>query len=146
MPIALLPIQLGEIWLAVEAAAVEEILGMRDWIPIPGAIPTLPGVAAWRGRAVAVLDLGALEGIGDPLESGRVRRRTVLVEVGGNALAVPVDAVREVEVIEDEQLKPLHGSDQRFASFEVEIDGMPVPLLNLVAIVEAIEHQSAAAT
>lgn len=48
------PITIHATWVAVDMATVREIGGPLTWIALPTATPALPGVAAWRGRAVAV--------------------------------------------------------------------------------------------
>jgi chemotaxis signal transduction protein len=55
-----LPLQLHGVWLAIEASHVQEIVSGRAWVALPGASAEVPGVLAWRGRAIGVLDLGPL--------------------------------------------------------------------------------------
>jgi chemotaxis signal transduction protein len=138
MAASLMPVQLGQRWLAIPAEPVQEVLGERSWVAIPSAPPDLPGVLAWRGRAVAILDLGRVSGAGDPLGEGQPRRRTMVVQQGGLTLAVPVDGVREVHTISDEGVHPPVATRIRFAAAEVEIDGLPMPVLDLPALVAAV--------
>jgi chemotaxis signal transduction protein len=135
---ALLPLQLGDVWLAVHASHVQEILGSRTWIAIPGAPSHLPGVLAWRGRAVAVLDLGTLSGIATPLTPGASRDRTVVVTVGTNTMAIPVNGVHEVQEVDDEKIRPAHATKQRFSTLEAELQGLLVPILDMPQVVQAV--------
>jgi len=138
---ALLPIRVGGVWMAIDALQAREILGRRPHVALPGASAGLPGVIAWQGRAVAVVDLGALTGVCSPLQESR--ERTVVIQHGPVTFAVPVDAVREVQVASDEQVRPAHATRQRFATTEVELDRTPVSVLDLSAVVEAIRGGAA---
>jgi purine-binding chemotaxis protein CheW len=140
---ALLPLQHDDVWLALPASYVQEILGSRTWVPIPGAPRAMPGVMAWRGRAVALLDLGALSG-GTPLAAGRERARTVVVTLGASTLAIPVDTVHEVQDIDEDRLRAPHATRQRFADREVDLRGLPVPVLDLPAIMRAVSPKEGA--
>ena len=143
MAVHLMPVQLGEAWLAVPAEKVQEILGERPWVALPSASPELPGVLAWRGRALAVLDLGRASGVGEPLAEGTARRRTMVVEEGACTLAVPIDGVREVHSVAEAQLRPPVATRMRFSAGEVEIDGTPMPVLDVAALVGAVAARHA---
>lgn len=133
---ALLPLRVGDVWMAIDALHAREILGRRPFVALPGASVGLPGVIAWQGRAVAVVDLGALTGACPPLREPR--ERTIVIQHGPVTFALPVDGVREVQVAQDEQVRPAHAARQRFAAGEVELDRTPVSVLDLSAVVEAI--------
>jgi chemotaxis signal transduction protein len=138
MPIALLPVQVGEVWFAIEAAIVVEILGTRPWVPIPDAPALTPGVLPWRGRAVAALDLGAMTQACDRLStSGDARRRIVVVQIGDSSLAIPVDAVREVREVMRDQIKPAQTSSRPYAETEADLHGVLMPILDLASAVGA---------
>ena len=102
---AILPVQVNEIWLAFDASYIQEVVGKRPWVPVPGASSRVPGIVGWRGRAVGVLDLGALLGLGGTLSPGEGRERTVVVQIGQATLAIPVDVVREVQEVSESALK-----------------------------------------
>lgn len=135
---ALVPLQLGDVWLVVHATHVQEILGARPWIAIPGAPAHLPGVLSWRGRAVAVLDLGTLSGIAQPLDPGQPQSRTVVITVAGNTMAIPVTAVHEVQEVEEDKIRPAHATKQRYSTLEVELQGLLVPILDMNAVVQVV--------
>jgi purine-binding chemotaxis protein CheW len=136
----LLPLRVAGERIVLPALAVEEILGARSYVPIPGAPPHLPGVVAWRGRAVAVLDLGALTG-GTRAGGGE---RTVLVHVGPGVLAIPADGVEAVVQVEPKHLRPAHATRHRFATLEVELGADVVPLLDLDRLAAALQERGAA--
>src|SRR4051812_16910587 len=83
--------RIHSIWFAVAAAWVEQVLGPQSWTAIPTLPPQWPGVMAFRGKAVAVLELvpGAKER----------RPRTVIARVSDCTVAIPVHEVREVQAV-----------------------------------------------
>src|SRR6185369_3748695 len=82
----------GGAMLALDAHRVVDVLGRVDVTFLGGGPRGLAGVIPWRARAVAVVDLGALVG---EASLDAPRARTVIVQVGDDAVAFPVDAVRE---------------------------------------------------
>ena len=58
--IDVLPIGIASIWMAIPTEQAMEILGSGAWVPVPAASGLIPGVLPWRGRPVAVLDLGVV--------------------------------------------------------------------------------------
>jgi len=138
MSLSLLPLRLDDAWVAIDALLAKEVLGRRAFVAIPGASAGLPGVIAWNGRAIAVVDLGALAGSGRPFTQATPRERIVVVQVGEATFALPVDAVREVWFASDDELRPLHATHQRFAVHEVTLNGVPLPVLDLAAMVQSL--------
>lgn len=106
---SLLPLSVDGAWLLIEARDVIEILGACPLTRLPGTPTLMPGVTAFRGRAVAVLDVGALLGA-DPLATRAPRARTVVVELGASTVAIPADAVREV--VELQPSEPAGATDE----------------------------------
>lgn len=91
---ALVPARIGQVWILLDAEIVHEILGAELWLPIPGARAELPGIMAWQGRAIPIVDLAAPFGL-PRLGTGESRPRTLIANVAESAVAVPLDAVRE---------------------------------------------------
>ena len=145
MSLSLLPLRLDDAWVAIDALLAKEVLGRRAFVAIPGASAGLPGVIAWNGRAIAVVDLGALAGSGRPLQAANLRERIVVVQVGEATFALPVDAVREVWVASDSELRPLHAAHQRFATQEVTLNGVPLPVLDVAEMVQSLGQGAQAA-
>ena len=137
---ALVPVQLQGIWLALDAGCVEEILGEQPWVRIPGAPASVPGVAPWRGRALAVLDLAALAGFGTAIQSGENRRRTLVVRSGSSTIAVPVDQVREVQEVGDDRIGAPRNTQLPYSTAEVELNGVPMPVLDWGALLAAVSQ------
>jgi chemotaxis signal transduction protein len=138
MSTGIVPLSVSGVWLALPADALVEILGRRPWVPITGAPPELPGVLAWRGRAIALLDLGNLVKGGQPLQRGDSRRRVLVLTHEDCTLALPVDDVREVLELPADRIRPCSATRQRFAEREIELDGVPIPLLDPAALVASL--------
>jgi len=116
--------------------AVREIGGPLTWIALPTASAALPGVAAWRGRAVAVADLAAVLGAGERLAAKTGRVRTLYLQHGASMLAVPVDTVREPLVVADEDVRPPRIRNETFCIGEVEVEGHTTLVIDLGALLE----------
>jgi chemotaxis signal transduction protein len=137
MTMSIVPAKLHDTWFVVPASAVQEILGEQRWVPIIGAPAEMPGVIAWRGRAVAVVDLGPLSGSAG-LVAGESRRRTVIVRVDDAMLALPVEGVREVQEVPEAAVRPAELTQLRHAAMEVELDGIPMPLIDLADLLRVL--------
>jgi chemotaxis signal transduction protein len=130
---AILPALAKTSWFGLDALAVQEVLGARTWIALPHASLETPGVLAWRGRAVAVLDVGRLLDQGATL-SGSSCARALVIDAKECTLAIPVDGVREVHEVTTGAIRPSERAP-RIAPFEVAIDSMFVPLLDLEQVI-----------
>ncbi len=131
------PITIHTTWVAVDMATVREIGGPLTWIALPTASAALPGVAAWRGRAVAVADLAALLGAGERLASPNARVRTLYLQYGSSTLAVPVDAVREPLVIADEDIRRPRIRTEAFIVGEVDVEGHTTVVADLGMLLDS---------
>jgi chemotaxis signal transduction protein len=131
VPRALIPFTIQQTWIALEAAFVREILGERRWVSVRCPQPQIRGLVGWQGRAIALFDLGMLGRGLQPLKEDERRRRTLVVDVDDATLAVPVDNVMEVEEIEDSALRLCQMTKLAHCATEVELRGIPMPLLNL---------------
>lgn len=131
------PITIHATWVAVDMAMVREIGGPLTWIALPTASAALPGVAAWRGRAVAVADLAALLGAGERLASPTTRIRTLYVQQGASTLAVPVDTVREPLVIADAEIRAPRVRTEAFCVGEVDVEGHTTVVVDLGVLLDS---------
>ena len=132
-----MPMMLGEHRLAVEALSVLEILGPREWVSIPNTPPFLPGALAWRGRAVALLDLGPALGL-PALTAPTSRSRNIVLKVSDDTVSLSVDRVLEVLRVERSEIQSLHAASWIADAGlpcrgEVLLDEVVVPLLDLEA-------------
>lgn len=125
----------------LESRLVREILGAEVWLPIPRAREELPGVLAWRGRAVPVVDLGPI--LGSPaLAPRQSRARTLIVEHEGSFVALPVDEAREVRRVPEEAVRSTHAAPLRYAHAEIDADGVVMPLLDLSALLRDLDERA----
>jgi chemotaxis signal transduction protein len=130
------PITIDTTWVAVDMATVREIGGPLTWIALPSATSVLPGVAAWRGRAIAVADLAALLGTGERLASPNGRVRTLFLQHGTSTLAVPVDAVREPLMLSDKDIRPPRVRTDAFCTGETDVEGHTTLVVDLGILLE----------
>jgi len=131
----LVPAKIGSVWFALDAAPVAAVAGTCRCVPIPHPSPKVRGVFAWRGRAIAVVDLASLVNQESALDA---RPRTLVVEAEGCTLAVPVDAVHEVQSVEDDAIVPQRVTRMQFSTGEVDVLGAPVPVLDLSGLLQSI--------
>jgi chemotaxis signal transduction protein len=135
--VAVLPLGVAGEPCAVPALAVLEVLGARRVVAIPGAPLHFPGVMAWRGRAVAVLDLGVLLGKPPrPLEPPP--ERSIVVGIADGVVALPAELVEGVAQAEPGAFRPAHITRHRFAETEVDLGPQVLPVLDLGLIARAV--------
>jgi chemotaxis signal transduction protein len=115
--------------LFVHARMVQEILGEKAWIPIPGACKEIPGVVQWNRRAVAMLDLGRVVADLRPLQPGEKRPRTLMLRIGESNLALPTDAVSAILEVDATNIRPRAVSDFLLCRSEVLLNDEVTPLL-----------------
>jgi chemotaxis signal transduction protein len=134
---ALVPAKIGQAWVLFDAEIVREILGAEVWLPIPGARAEMPGVIAWRGRAIPVVDLAAPFGL-PRLGAGETRPRTLIAAVAESIVAVPVDAAREVHSFGPRDLKPVSITTLPYAVAEAELFERVLAVIDLPRFVDEI--------
>lgn len=134
---ALVPAKVGQAWVLLDADIVREILGQEPWLPIPGARAEMPGVIAWRGRAIPVVDLAAPFGC-ERLSNGETRSRTLIASVAESIVAVPVDAAREVHAFSPADLRPVNVSQLPYAVAETELFERVLAVIDLPRFVNEI--------
>src|SRR5882724_2291482 len=134
---ALVPARIGQAWLLMDAEIIREILGAEVWLPIPGARAEMPGVIAWRGRAIPVVDLAAPFGF-ERLNTGETRARTLIASVAESIVAVPVDAAREVHAFTTADLKPVAVTNLPYAVSEAELFERILAVIDLPRFVAEI--------
>ncbi|MFZ5889540.1 MAG: chemotaxis protein CheW [Myxococcota bacterium] len=141
---SLIPVKVDARWVLLDATLVREIRGGEPWLPIPQARAELPGVMAWRGRAIPLVDLAYWFGR-HRLELREVRPRTLVVAHDAGIVALPVDSVREVLTVTSNDLTPAHGSRAPYSQLELDLNGSLMPLVDLKAIlndlVESASHE-----
>jgi chemotaxis signal transduction protein len=134
---ALVPARIGQAWVLLDAEIIREILGAEPWLPIPGARAEMPGVIAWRGRAIPVVDLAAPFGF-ERLSAGETRPRTLIAGVADSVVAVPVEAAREVHAFSTGELKPCSVTHFPYASAEAQLAERVLAVIDLPRFVHEI--------
>jgi chemotaxis signal transduction protein len=132
----LVPAKIGSVWFALDAEPVAAVAGTCKCVPIPHPSPRVVGVFAWRGRAIAVLDLASIAG--DETSPLEARPRTLVLESSGCTIAVPVDAVREVQAVDEHAVVQQRVTRMQFSAGEIDMLGAPMPLLDVHALVQSI--------
>jgi chemotaxis signal transduction protein len=131
-----MPVRLEHQWVLVDASAIVEVLGSQQWLVVPQASGVLPGVCAWRGRAVAVLDLPRMLGLLDGQRAPSPR--TLILQTQSGKLAVPVNEARAVVVLEESRLNPVHATSLPYMRAEVDDGATLTPVLDIASIVGAL--------
>jgi chemotaxis signal transduction protein len=141
MTVAVMPVQLSTIWVALSAAHLQEVRGPLPWVALPGAPAHLPGVVPWRGRAIAVLDLGGMLGVAPPVQPGDSPPRMLIALIDGTAFAIPADTVREVYTAAE--VEENHATQVRLAHGQVVIGGQVMPVIDLALALAAFARPEA---
>ncbi len=127
---AVVTFRLGQRWLMVRAPMVREFLASTTWLSVPGSTPLMPGVMTWRGRAIPVLDLARALDLGtlSPLAQNA---RVMVLEHAAGAVAVPVDAAREVTSVAEEDIRPPHVAAVPYSVGEVDGSDAVIPIIEI---------------
>ena len=134
-------VRLGAGRFAAPLSAVAEVGRVLSLTRIPGAPAWLSGVANWRGRLLAVLDLRSLLGA-DPTTLGPSARLVVLA-VDGVSVGVVVDAVEgtgELEAAVEEYPAALADRGSLLLSGQVPSHDGPVAVLDVRAVLRLREE------
>lgn len=137
MSVPLIPVRLESEWLLLHANLIQEVLGAEPWLSIPHTRSELPGVIAWRGRAVPLVDLGAVLGLG-ALTPKMSRPRTLIGEVDRGFVAIPIDEAREVQILASDQIREAHAVPRPHSVSEADIQGVVMPILDLSSLVASL--------
>lgn len=109
--------RLGKSEWALPVQQVRQVLPPAPETRLPGAAPPVRGLIAWRGKVLPVLAVGTNLGSADPPAG---HGHLLIVKVGGELAALPVDEVRHVALAQ-----PTIGGQQ------VEVEGGYVSLLDI---------------
>jgi chemotaxis signal transduction protein len=103
-------VAIGDERYAVPIQEVREVAAVGELTPVPGAPRAVMGVQNLRGQVITVVDLGAVLGTSTPV----ARRALVVVEDGGDPVALAVDTVVDVGAVDaqpgEDVEAPLAGS------------------------------------
>lgn len=134
MSVAYLPVEIVGALFLLDARSVREVLGSCSVVRVPHATMRLPGVFAWRGLAIPLIDIATTMGFVRERQEEEPRQRTVIADVGVETVGLAVDEVREVLQVESEELRPVHTLNHPFAVAEVEWSGRVASVVDLEAL------------
>jgi purine-binding chemotaxis protein CheW len=103
-PSEVVVVRLGGSRYALPMQAVAEVGRPPRLTRVPGLPGWLAGVANWRGRVLAVLDLRPL--LAAPVAAFDRRARLVVLNRGGVAVGLLTEGVEGTHLVEPEQLEP----------------------------------------
>lgn len=120
--------------MGIEARAVREVLGAREARPLAAAPEAVLGVLEWRGRAIALVDVGRL--LGSSCAAPPRAPRVAVVECSRGTFAIGADAVREVQAVERERVGP--SRPEGIGRVEIELWGIPMVLLDPERVADVV--------
>lgn len=139
---ALMPFRLRDHWFMLHASVVKEVLGVQPWLVVPHTNTGLLGLCNWRGRAIPVLNLPSLLGLGSKSNDGW--HRTLVIECQGNIVAVPVNEARAVIKVDVALCRPAHVTSLPFTELEVDNGQEVMGIVDLHAMVGHLLGQTRA--
>ena len=131
---------------ALPASAVEGVVELDALIPVPRAAPHVAGLSALRSRVLTVIDCQCSLGFGETLRSGDFQE-AVVIELDGHYYALLVDVVEDVvEALgAPTPVRAAMGQGWERASLGmVEVEGGPLLLIDVAALVGGPDHRAAA--
>ena len=130
---------------ALPAAAVESVVELDTFIPVPRAAPHVAGLSALRSRVLTVIDcIRSLE-LGST-KSGEGILEAAVVELDGHHYALMVDLVEDVvEALSDPApVRAAMGSGwERVSTGMVETEQGPLLLVDVAALISGAEARAA---
>lgn len=136
----LMPVRLEDTWIVLDASAIRELLAVQTWLVVPQASLQIPGVCAWRGRAVPVVDLARILGLGTTTNT-QDYGRTLVAEHPHGLAAIPVKEAQVVQFVHGQQERDLAAASLPYATRGVELEGMLLPYVDIVSVLEALLPQ-----
>lgn len=85
---------IGRQAVALPAEAVEAVVEIGTTVPVPGALPSVRGLAAIRSRILTVIDSARVAG-----EPGSDARFMAIVSIDGHGYGLTLDAVEDVAAL-----------------------------------------------
>lgn len=143
----LLIVSIAETRVALPAAAVEAVVELEAFIPVPRAAPHVAGLSALRSRVLTVIDTLRSLDLGDTDCSDGIREAAV-VEIDGHHYALIVDSVEDV-VIATSDPAPVRAAMgdgwERVSTGLIETEEGPFLLLDIAALVAGPADEARAA-
>ncbi len=140
VPLDMLLISMGGETYALPSSSVREVIRYREYTPVPGAPPILPGILSQRGLILPIVNAYPLLGLSAPSVSRATR--LVIITHHDVDLALLVEAVHDLAVIDLETIEPLpvalDPARARFLRGLVHANEQLVPLLDLGELIASV--------
>ncbi len=143
----LVAFRIGQQEFAIDIASVREIRGWTPETTLPHAPGFVRGVINLRGTVLPILDLASRLGLGsaDPT----ARHVIIIVQVGTQTMGLLVDAVSDIQSVEDENIQPMPeiGAEiaRQFVRGVLAVDGRMIVVVALDEVLPATSGGLAAA-
>ncbi|ACT59851.1 chemotaxis protein CheW [Hirschia baltica] len=123
----------GDACYAVDIMSVREIKGWADITSLPNQPDYVRGVLNLRGAVLPIIDLKCR--LGETMTDPTQRHVIVIVSINERQIGLLVDAVSDILIVEDDQIKPVPETNVKkdadvFTGFLTEKDQM-VAMLDL---------------
>lgn len=143
--VELLSFRLAEQEYSVDIMSVREIRGWTRATPLPHAPAHIRGVINLRGTVLPVVDLSTR--LGMPPVEGDVRNVIIVVQVGGQAAGLLVDAVSDILALPRGELRPppdlAADTAHSFVQALTIVDGRMIRVLDLEAVLPSDKSEAA---
>jgi len=130
---------------AIAAEAVDSVVKVRDYVPVPSADPFIAGLFALRSRVLTLIDCQYFV-TGEPLDV-EPGQEAIVVRIEGYSYGLLVDAVRDVTQVLQPP-RPLSGrlpaGWNRIGTGMLEIGGETYLLVDAERMVNPGQRRSAA--
>lgn len=132
----LLSFRVGEQEYSVDIMSVREIRGWTRATPLPHASPYMRGVINLRGAVLPIIDLACRLGVGTT--DSTERNVIIVVQIGGQAIGLLVDAVSDILSIPQSELQAppdmLSEASTSFVRALTVVEGRMLRILDLGAV------------
>ena len=143
--VELLSFRLAEQEYSVDIMSVREIRGWTRATPLPHAPAHVRGVINLRGTVLPVIDLSTR--LGMPPVQGDARNVIIVVQVGGQAAGLLVDAVSDILALPRADLQPppdlAADTAHSFVQALTIVDGRMIRVLDLEAVLPSERIEAA---
>lgn len=143
--VELLSFRLAEQEYSVDIMSVREIRSWTRATPLPHAPAHVRGVINLRGTVLPVIDLSTR--LGMPAVQGDARNVIIVVQVGGQAAGLLVDAVSDILALPRSELQPppdlAADTEHSFVQALTIVDGRMIRVLDLEAVLPSERIEAA---
>ena len=143
----LVAFRIGQQEFAIDIASVREIRGWTPETALPHAPGFVRGVINLRGTVLPILDLASRLGLG--FAEPTARHVIMVVQVGTQSLGLLVDAVSDIQAVDDANIQPMPevGAEiaRQFVRGVLAVDGRMIVVVALDEVLPSTSMDLAAA-